>query len=198
MLNNDTVVDENFLLPLVETAESDKTIGIVGAEIHEYYNHDNFTLGGELSMVKCSGYHFYNTRMADRKEVTFTSGCIWLIPLKVIQTCGLLDEKYFLYVEDVDYCYRVTQAGFKIICVKESIIYHKEGRSTSVKSTMSYYNTRNRLYFASKFLKSPEQRFFFAFYFVISRIFKMMRKPSNAYYIIRGCKDYQRYVYGKF
>lgn len=198
MLNNDTVVDENFLLPLVETAEADKTIGIVGAEIHEYYNHKNFILGGNLSTVKCSGYHLYNTRIANRREVTFTSGCIWLVPLNVIQTCGLLDENYFLYVEDVDYCYRVVQAGFKIICIEDSIIYHKEGQSTIVKPTIIYYNTRNRLYFSSKLKKTKIKILCFYFYFLLTRILKIIKNPSTMKYVKQGYKDYRRNVYGKF
>ena len=70
-----------------------------------------------------------------------------LIKREVIETIGILDKRYFLYAEDVDFSLRAKKAGFKIIFCPESIIWHKNAGSTEgVGSKIHcYYQTRNRL-----------------------------------------------------
>ena len=61
LLNNDTTIEKGFIKPLINVMQSDKSLGIVGGKIKDYYNHDNYILGGFINYNKCSGYHFYNT-----------------------------------------------------------------------------------------------------------------------------------------
>lgn len=190
LLNNDTVVEEGFIEPLITKIENDETIGIISSEIHEYFDRQTFFLGGAISYSRCSGYHNYNSRELNMRNVTFLSGCLWLIRGEAIKTCGLLDEKYFLYIEDVDYCYRMAESGYRLTCTKESVIYHKESRSTKSKPIISYYNTRNRLYFCKKIKRKKLKKAFFYFYFFFSRIIKCILMPQNTKYIYLGVKDY--------
>lgn len=198
LLNNDTVVDINFLKPLLKTVKEDSRIAIVGSKIVDYYHRDHYILGGYLDVKKCSGYHFYDTDRADRKNLTFISGCIWLIPIHVFYECGLMDSNYFLYVEDVDFCYEVIIHGYRITCTKDSIIYHKEGKSTEIKPTVTYYNTRNRLYLAHKMKEPFKRKLLFYLYFGVTRIIKILMKPSITPYIKKGVSDYRRKYYGKY
>lgn len=198
LLNNDTVVEPKFLHPLLKAARTDSSIGIVGAKIVDYYHRDHYILGGYLDLKKCSGYHYYDTERADLTDLTFTSGCIWLIPIEVFDRSGLMDTNYFLYVEDVDFCYTVREHGYRITCTKDSVIYHKEGQSTVVKPTVTYYNTRNRLYLIRKANVSPKEKLIFYLYFGISRLIKMLFKPSLIPYIKKGVIDYRRKFYGKY
>lgn len=198
LLNNDTVVDVNFLQPLLTIARDDPKIGLIGSKIIDYYHRSHFILGGYIDVRKCSGYHFYDTEKADLEDISFTSGCIWLIPAKAFKSCGLMDPNYFLYVEDVDFCYRVKKSGYKITCTKDSIVYHKEGRSTVIKPTVTYYNTRNRLYFAHKLNESFGNKLAFYIYFGVTRLLKMITKPQLAPYIWKGVMDFRRHFYGKY
>lgn len=198
LLNNDTVVDPNFLEPLLEVARSDSRIGIVGSKIIDYFHRDHYILGGYLSLKKCSGYHFYNTERANKGKLSFTSGCIWLLPIHVFKKCGVMDPKYFLYVEDVDFCYNVSSHGYIITCNKDSVIYHKEGQSSIIKPTVAYYNTRNRLYFSNKVKGHIFSKSYFYIYFFVTRILKIIRNPSLAKYIGKGILDYRRKFYGKY
>ena len=70
----------------------------------------------------------------------------------MIEDVGLLDADYFLYSEEVDWCYRAAKAGYKIMAVPESKIWHKVSSSTGgTKSPVSaYYLTRNRILFMRK------------------------------------------------
>lgn len=197
LLNNDTIVTRGFLSPLLDILEKDENIGIVGPEIHEYYNRDEFILGGTVELKKCSGYHHYNTQKANKKSISFTSGCLWVIRREALEKCGYLDERFFLYVEDVDYCYRMIKCGYGITCTKDSVIYHKESRSTECKPSIYYYNTRNRFLFCKKHLNKAE-RVQFYIYFLLTRIIRMLTKPASFKYIWKGFIDFRKGRYGKY
>jgi GT2 family glycosyltransferase len=67
----------------------------------------------------------------DPFEVDWVSGACMMLRKKVIDEVGPLDEKYFMYWEDVDLCFRIKQQGWKIVCVPEAKLIHYEGKSTS-------------------------------------------------------------------
>lgn len=154
-------------------------------------------MGGNISKKKCSGYHIYDSQSANLKEVTFVSGCAWLIKREIFEKCGLMDENYFLYVEDVDYCYRIQRAGYKLTVSKDSCIYHKESKSTYFKPILYYYNTRNRLYFNKKFNSKINQKKFYI-YFFITRIIKIIMHPQITKFIVKGVIDYRKGIYGGY
>lgn len=157
LLNNDTIVEKNFLEPLIEKFLMTKNLGIVGPKIKYYHFPDRiWSMGGTISKIRSSGFALSDkletTVTNADKEVSFISGCCMLVKNEVFNSIGLFDENFFLYLEDTDFCYRLKNAGFKIFVVPESIIYHKVGQSTikNMKILPLYYTTRNRLYFAKK------------------------------------------------
>ena len=198
LLNNDTIVDDGFLPPLVSMLEKDSTIGMVGPKIYDYYHKDEYTLGGYYSRYKGSGYSYYNSDKADQQYINYLSGCCWLIRLSAIEKCGLMDEAYFLYVEDVDYSCTFVNHGYKLSCSKNSVIFHKEGRSTTVTPTLYYYNTRNRLYLCKKLGYGIPTKLVFYAYFFLTRLNYYVRKPELRLYIKKAIKDYICGNYGMF
>jgi len=83
--------------------------------------------------------------------------CFMLVSKKVFDTIGLMDEKYFVYVDDNDFTYRTSRAGFMIYFFPKLEIFHKVSVSTGGgDSTFSVYHlNRNRLYFIRKNFKFP-------------------------------------------
>ena len=195
LLNNDTVVDKGFLSPLVRMLEDDPSLGMVGPKIFDYYHQNEYTLGGYYSKYKGSGYSYYNTEQTDKQYLNYLSGCCWLIPLQAIGYCGLMDEAYFLYVEDVDYSCTFVNRGYHLSCTKESVIYHKEGRSTTVKPTLYYYNTRNRLYLCQKLGYGFPTKWIFYAYLLATRINYYIKMPELRPYLKRAVLDFYK---GKF
>ncbi|MFH1734718.1 MAG: glycosyltransferase family 2 protein [bacterium] len=63
-------------------------------------------------------------------EASFLTGCCLLIKREVIEKVGLLDEGFYLYSEDADYCLRAAKTGYKLYYEPRSRIYHKVSRST--------------------------------------------------------------------
>lgn len=81
--------------------------------------------------------------------MNFITFCYILIPKKILKNVGLLDESYFMYVEDLDYSYRVMKSGYKLYHICNSEIYHKVGASSGeeVSPFSAYWIMRNRVIF---------------------------------------------------
>lgn len=139
LLNNDTVVDKDFLGNMIEFAVSNDTIGIVGPKVFCYDNPDKVQ-------------HSTLFKLPYQKKTDTVVGCSMLIKKDVIKDVGLLDEEYFAYFEENDFCIRAKRAGYKIICVQNSKIWHKGAGSTGggFNSVVAYYKTRNKILIARK------------------------------------------------
>lgn len=194
LLNNDTVVDENFIIPLLRELDKYKSNIMLTSRIVNYNNHNEYIVGGKLNYYKGSGYHIKR----DMNHICdFISGCIWLFNANLVDYVGYLNEKYFLYVEDVEYCFRLKKYNIPVKCVNDSIVYHKESRSTPIKDLNYYYNTRNRLYLINEYFNAYHKLIFYVF-FVFSRILIIIKKPSSYKYIIRGISDYKKNIGGSY
>lgn len=197
LLNNDTIVEPDFLEPLVEEAEKSDQIGIMGGKINYYYDKNIiWSAGGYISDIKGCGYH-YGIKEVDegqydeKREVTFLTGCIQLIKREVLEKVGLYDEDYFLYFEDVDYCYRTIKNNFKLVYVPTSKIYHKISASTGDESSLAlYYNHRNRLLFIKKNIKNFFKKSIILIYFFMTRIIRIKKYNKKMTYVFEGIKDY--------
>jgi GT2 family glycosyltransferase len=149
LLNNDTVVDRDFLTQLVQKAEEQKQIGIVGPKVY-YFGESKriWFAGGRIEWWKGWISHI-GIREADEcqydivKSVDYITGCCMLVKREVIRAVGTLDEKFHLYGEDVDWCIRARQAGFKVVYVPSSHIWHKV--STSSGGQLSWFKNWNKL-----------------------------------------------------
>jgi len=154
LLNNDTVVEKSFLTVLVKRAIADKNIGVLGGKI--YYYSDPAKIwsagGGMTKLMKRTFQYGENKSDEERfnrqKDVDFLSGCCMLIKRDVFEKVGLLDEDYFMYYEDVDFCLRAKKFC-KIIYTPEAIIWHKVSVTTE-KSYRDYYRMRNYVYLLKK------------------------------------------------
>lgn len=169
LLNNDTVVKKDFLTRLVETAESHSNVGIVCGKIYWFDEPDTLWFdGGEIDRNTCITTHYnYNkkdTHMDNQqtREISFATGCMWLVPSETIQTVGMMDEDYFLYSEDDDYCCRITDAGYKIIYNPAVSIYHKVSKSSggSMNASVQYYIARNKLMIIEKYSKNKVKSYY--------------------------------------
>jgi GT2 family glycosyltransferase len=86
-----------------------------------------------------------------------------LVKREVVEKVGLLDEEYYMYWEDVDWCFTGREAGYKSIYSYKSKIWHKYGTS-SQSYFKTYYHNRNRLYFMKKHAPQERYREFMAHY----------------------------------
>lgn len=134
LLNNDTVVDPAFLTELVSVADSDHTIGIEGAKVY-YYDFPNrlHTVGGKvywwLGIIRHYGDREDDRRFDQATERDFVYATAMLIRREVMDRISLLDSTFFFGIEEYDYCARAAKAGFKVVYVPNSKVWHKVGAS---------------------------------------------------------------------
>lgn len=171
LLNSDTYVKPDFLTELYTHAKNSPQDGIVnpkiyfakGREFHlesyqpEDLGHVIWYGGGSIDWPNLLAFH-RNVDEVDRgqlesvRESEFATGCCALIRREVIEKIGLLDEQFFLYLEDVDLSVRATQAGYRLGFCPASEVWHKNAGSSggSGSPLQQYYMTRNRLLFGLK------------------------------------------------
>lgn len=171
LLNNDTLLSENLLMELLKIAKGDKQIGILAPKIYfapgYEFHRDRYQeiqrgkvfwyAGGLLDwqniIASHRGVNEVDHGQYDQIVPTdFASGCGMLVKKEVFQKIGFFDERYFLYLEDVDFCQRALRAGFKIVYVPQARLWHLNAGSSSVGGSLhDYYLTRNRLLFGFKY-----------------------------------------------
>jgi GT2 family glycosyltransferase len=175
LINNDVITEKHFLTELVNVAESEKKIGIVGPKIYfENYcgRSDVINFAGEdILLWKAKGIrHGYNKLDEGQydkiKEVDKIDGACMLVKKIILESIGLFDPTFFAYWEETDLCIRVKKGGFKVIYVPTSRIWHKIASSTGgvYSDRRIYLITRNRFLFIKR-NGLPIERFMFIIYF---------------------------------
>lgn len=150
LLNNDTVIKSPDLVERLLSCFVKDRVGMAGGKILYYDMPDTVWYeAGYISKVRLRA----KNRHADRKVYTsFITGCLQMISMKAIDSVGLMDEGYFLFYEDVEYCRRMTEMGYSLVYDPEAVIYHKVSRSAPSKTALSvYYSNRSRYKFIKRY-----------------------------------------------
>jgi len=148
LLNNDTTVDPDFLTELVAGASSDST-GMTGPKMYFYDDPKRlWYAGGKIEFWKGWISHI-GVREVDAgqydtpAETQYISGCCVLVKKEVVERIGMLDEAYYIYGEDADWCVRATRAGYVLRYVPAARIWHK--LSVSSGGHFSWFKNWNKL-----------------------------------------------------
>lgn len=158
ILNPDTLVESDTLQNLVKFAISHKNAGLVGNKL-VYYPDTNLlqALGGSFFGRNKFGalapkphlYYLCDSKMnlPDEIELDLLIGASMLVRREVFEKIGLMNEKFFMYSDENEFCIRAKQAGFSILATSKATVFHKEGyRKSDQKMSTHYYGTRNVLY----------------------------------------------------
>ena len=151
VMNEDIVLAADCLENLIAVAEGDRRIGIVGPMV---YHHDEpkviQSAGGGFSRL-WEGFHYGQDEPDEGRfrvphPVQWISGCAILVRRQVIEAVGLIDERFFIYWEETEWCLRAGRSGWQVCHVPDARIWHKGvQRDYRPKPTVTYYSTRNRL-----------------------------------------------------
>lgn len=194
LLNNDTVVKQDFIKFLLEPFEQYQDCYATVSKIYYETNRNMiWYAGGDFSYRTGRVVHFrYGEQEDGRQEkiqkVTFATGCCLCLSKACVQEIGLLCEEYFLYDEDTDYCLRIEKSNHGIYYTPDSVIYHKVNASTNKKKGLiDYYMTRNRLIIIKKFVNKGRWRA--AFFSELMFLYRCLKRQMNLKYVIKGSID---------
>jgi hypothetical protein len=185
LLNNDTVVSENFLSVLLNFFENHSEYSVVTPQIRYYDKHNIiWNCGGTLSNFGSRKY-FFNDKPAtdlpakDFLRISFITGCALMIKTELIRKIGMLSEDFFFGEEDFEYSLRLRKNKINVACVLRSLIYHKVNSSISRTSEFAigkiYVHYLNRFIDMRNFMpfwKWRLWRFLYQFYIIFLLLFR--------------------------
>lgn len=151
LLNQDTIVDPNWLEDLVKVAKINKDFACVQSRLMAYPDKEKInSLGNNLHYLGfgfCAGSYekwedYKDNYQSDWKEIAYPTGAAMLIKTSVLKEIGLFDAYFFMYHDDLELGWRMRLAGYKIVLAPKSIVYHKYHFSKAIKKY--YWMERNR------------------------------------------------------
>ena len=192
LLNNDLVVRKNTVNKLVEVANSQPNAGLVGALNVELENESKVYEPG----MKFNRYRLKNVKIPVQPSgvdaVDKVIGSSILIKSKILDDTGLMDERFFLYWEDLEFCLRVKKSGYVVLIAYDAVVEHSPHGSSNG-FVRRYFHTRNAYLFVR--IGLPKWYHFCAFLLLFSRNSRSLLKlvvlgdVKNLYAVLFGVID---------
>lgn len=207
LLNSDVEVTEGWLTTLLDYMDAHPQVSAVQPKIRSWLNRNHFehagAAGGYLGWL---GYPYCRGRRWGKveedhgqydtvAEVDWTSGACMCVRTQVYKELGGLDAAFFAHMEEIDLCWRMRRAGWQLMCVPESTVYHLGGGALSYDNPRkTYLNFRNNLLMIYKNKQHPwgvlSLRFFLDY--AAACFFLLQGKTGNAKAVIEARRDYRR------
>lgn len=162
LLNSDTVVVDDCLEKCLDYIEQNEMIGVLGCKVVLGDGSLDHACKRGFPTPKASLYYFLKLDKKNPKkyglydalhlgedevgEVDALMGAFMLMPRKVLDEVGLFDEDYFMYGEDIDLCYRIKSAGYKVLYYPEARIIHYKGGSSKKRRTKVIYDFHHAMW----------------------------------------------------
>lgn len=169
LLNSDVEVGQGWMEPIIRLMESDPTIGACQPKIRMYADRASFEYAGAAGgWLDCLGYPFARGRIFDVCEkdegqydqtepVFWASGAALFIRSRLYHELGGLEGFFFAHQEEIDLCWRLQLAGYKVYCCPGSVVYHVGGGTLPKGNERKVFlNFRNNLIMMAKCLPAEE------------------------------------------
>ncbi len=163
LLNSDVEVSENWIQPIVDLMNSDETIGACQPKVLQFNNKSHFEYAGAAGgFIDKFGFPFCRGRMFDtmeedhsqyndQQEIFWATGACMFVRSSVYNELGGLDDDFFAHMEEIDLCWRLKRAGYKIMVEPKSVVYHVGGGTLSKSNPWkTFLNFRNGLELLTK------------------------------------------------
>lgn len=173
LMNNDLILPKDIVIKLVDFMDKNPDVGVAspkmyfakGYEFHKDRYKDSekgkviWYAGGTIDKSNVYSAHrgvdeVDKGQFDETEDTDFANGATVIIRREVIRKVGYLDSSFFLYWEDADFSERVKRFGFRVVYYPKTRMWHKVSASTggSGSPTNDYFLTRNRVYFANRYL----------------------------------------------
>jgi len=175
LLNSDIEVTPNWIDSIIQLMDSDKNIAACQPKIRSFKNKDEFEYAGAAGgFIDKYGYPFCRGRIFqslekdngqydDVKEIFWATGACMFVRADVYHQLGGLDNDFFAHMEEIDFCWRLKNHGYKVMYCPHSTVYHVGGGTLPKNNPhKTYLNFRNNFFLLYKNL--PANKLFFVFF----------------------------------
>jgi len=158
LLNSDIEVTANWIEPVIEMMESDRLIAACQPKLRAYSDPTRFEYAGASGgFIDHLGYPFCRGRIFqvleedqgqydEPTEVFWATGACLFVRAEIFHRFGGFDNDFFAHMEEIDLCWRLKNAGYRIMVCPQSVVYHVGGGTLPKKSSLkTYLNFRNNL-----------------------------------------------------
>lgn len=158
LLNSDVATTSGWVNPLFEYMETNPNVGACQPKIRAYTNKSYFEYAGAAGgFIDRNGYPYCRGRVFDAVEedkgqydepisIFWATGAALMVRSDLYLKVGGLDKDFFAHMEEIDLCWRILLAGYDIVAVPQSMIYHLGGGSLPASNPRkTYLNFRNNL-----------------------------------------------------
>ena len=164
LLNSDTIVLPGAINELINAMENNPDVGLIGPGMlnkHGETDNNAFRFIRPFSEFLRTANTGFISRLFHRYTIHYSLeqrpfepdwlgfACV-LIPRHIIKSVGLLDENFFMYFEDIDYCQRVHKAGWKLLYWPRAQIIHLLGSSGNFTANGTLQKRAPRFYYESR------------------------------------------------
>jgi len=189
-LNNDTIVDRDFIKELVMVGEQINNVGGLCPKEYDYHHPNRIVYaGGELRLIRSRNYGYGKIDKGQYSEVGETKilcGAAMMLKTNALLNIGFFDPAYFFNWEDKDLSARLMRNGYKLIYVPEAKFWHK-GRGTTggkLSQLRIYFYVRNHILFAKKNGKRYDS--------IIVLLYLLFAELP--YFLLRSVRDRNNYI----
>lgn len=159
LLNSDVEVSPHWIEPLIEVMDADEKIAACQPKIRDYNERGSFEYAGASGgWLDFLGYPFCRGRIFatveedkgqydEAQEIFWATGAAMLVRSSLFHQLGGFDADYFAHAEEIDLCWRIKRAGYKVVVAPQSVVYHIGGGTLTYNTPRkTYLNFRNTLY----------------------------------------------------
>lgn len=170
LLNSDVEVSKGWIEPVISMMESDPNIAACQPKILSFSEKNKFEYAGACGgWMDVYGYPFSRGRVFDfcendkgqynsSEEIFWASGAAFFVRAKIYHQLHGFDESFFAHQEEIDLCWRMQRAGYKILAVPSSVVYHVGGGTLPMGNQRKVFlNFRNNLLMMAKNLPPSER-----------------------------------------
>ena len=205
LLNNDTIVDSNNPVKLlIDEMEKNEDVTLGTGRIFYFPEKDRIWYdGGKL--IKWRGMAIHNNFRKNKNEINlndnkkyvdFISGCFMCIRLNDITKIGLLNDNFFMYLDDIEYSARAVRRNLKLLFIPQVVIFHKSIGGKERTPRLVYYSLRNRKMLINLHF-GIVAKIYFEIVIIIKRILWFFTNKKNYHLLLYAVRDYKKQYYGQ-
>ena len=209
LLNSDIEVTPDWVAPVIRKMKADPMVGAAQPKLLSYFQKDRFEYAGaaggfidRLGYPFCRGRIFDHTepdqgQYEDEREIFWATGAALFVRSDLFRALGGLDADFFAHMEEIDFCWRLHNAGYKVMYYPCSTLYHIGGGTLPKSSpTKTYLNFRNNLALLYKNLPKKKLWSVFCLRFwmdaAAAMLFLLKRQGADFRAVCRAYRDFYR------